>query len=363
MAVGKSSKTTKKQKSLTAQEALTRLKLVAEAKKKSPQNQISKILADENLRSPILLVAEEPFRTKRFIEWIESNLFNEKDSFKSIYGQELNNKSVVESLRLEAATLSLFSKDSLIVVHEADSVKAAFAAPLAQAWKNPSPNISVILVCKDASSSAPLIKAIREHSTLVNIEQFKGKELATWLKKEATRLTNGAGIEDSAVQLLIKCYGENLTSLSHELEKLSLLSELGKPIQRALVEQISLQNPEHTSFELFDQLANRNAIGIVRLTKDLAGQGMHALQIASFISRCLRTALAHKEPGVSPTGELSNPWFVRKLSHTFSKFTQRDLIHALKVMRETDLQLKGSKLPDELTLTLALQKIGARVAS
>lgn len=362
---GKPAKSGKPGKKLTADQFLQKLKLANEQLASRPNEPVARLLADNGIGSPFIFLSTQHVRVKRLVAWLRENLFpGTTSSSSSYFGGDLASGASAEPICADLLSLSLFSKNQLIVIYEADKIKASAQKPLIDALERASTGSVLVLACEAVNQKAALLQRAIELGTVVELTELSGPQLERWIEKEVQRAGIASGINGDAKQLLITCYGGDISHLAPEIEKLSLLVVPGEPITRELVEAVSLRNPEVTSFELVRQMAQRNVLRSVALANDLLLQGLHPLQVNSFLSRAFRTLLAQKDQSGAPiASELNNPWFSRQLGSSLNAFTSADLVEAVRTLAKLDFQLKDSGLPSPLALSLAVQHISTRTAS
>jgi DNA polymerase III delta subunit len=348
--------------SISSEDLQRLLKPASEAEKKIP---FAQVLKAAGIRSPIILFGNQHIRTKRIIEWIKERFFSDAGSdYAAYFGSELTNKKNCEPILQSLLSQSLFSKETLIVIYDSDSVKAAGVKELADKLATPSDSAIVILTAEDAEKKTSLAGTLGANATRVEISELSGSILQRWVEKEASRF-GAKGFEAGAVPLLIQYYGSDTTLLTREIEKLALLTEPGALVSKALVQQLSFQNPEITSFELIEKIARKDARAACVQALTLVDQGMHPMQLSHFISRCIRTALARGATDAKEqlATEFTNYWFTKNLGSAERAFNERDASYLLETLRELDFNLKDSKLDDRLALSIAVERLATRGAA
>ncbi len=352
------------EKKFSADQLLQRLKPAAERMQADRSLALRTVLADAGVSLPLVLLSNQHVRVKRLVQWLREHLFEENgSSFSSHFGGDLSTTVAADRLCTELVSFSLFTKNQLIVVYEADKMKSPAQKTILEALPRSTPSVLLVLAAEAVSSRAPLLVQASASGTVVELAELTGPTLERWIEKEVARVGIASGITPDAKQLLIRCYGGDVSHLAPEIEKLSLLVVPGEPISRTLVEALSLRSPEVTSFELVKQLAAKSPLSAVSLANDLLLQGLHPLQINAFLSRAFRMMLANKErSGAALHPELSNPWFQRQLGMSASSFTLKELKSAINRLTRLDFQLKDSGLPPALNLTIAVQEIAVRAA-
>ena len=316
-------------------------------------------LIKAGIKSPLILIGEESIRIRRTVTWLKENCLKDI-STTSISCTEITSQNHLKPILQSLNNMSLFAETQLFFFSEADSLKAALAKPLAEAIGSKQQTNFIILSGKTINQRTTLFNALTKQGCVVDFPKLQGNDLLRWIDKESK--TSGAeGIEPAAAKELAAVYNEDLTTLSNEIQKLALQCDKETPISHQLVKDNLQKGPEKTSFELFEQMAKRNVGACLVLTRSLVSQGLHPLQISSFLSRTLRTALAEKTPSLAlPDTEVSNPWFAKKIATAGSRFTENDLVKSIELLAQLDLELKSSGLDDINLLLNTVQRITLR---
>ena len=348
-------------KSIPPEKLLVALKEAQVALSKDSSLGLLDALHATKLKTPLVLAGDQHIRAKRTIDWIREQFFkDEMSSTSSYFGTELTSKKSIEAIVASVGTPSLFSKQSLLVIYNADTIKAALAKELNEVLTRAQSSTLVVLTATDMSKKTALPTLVAATGTLVEIKELEGPKLRKWMNQEAKR-SGAAGLAEDAAAALIKYCGPDTTLLAREITKLSLLSAPDQPVSRALVEQISFNSPEVTSFELIQRLAKKDAKGSVTLAHSLVERGMHPMQLSYFLSRCFRTILAQKSSNKDGlASELTNYWFVKQLGSSLRAFSNKDLCRCIEYLKKLDFQLKDSAIEDNLALSIVLQRIALR---
>ncbi len=328
----------------------------------APDSSLVELMARSGLSNPLIFAGAQQVRIKRTVAWIKERFFpSQHASVASYFGSDLGTAASVAPIVQSLGMLSLFCKASLVVVFEADKIKAAAAKALLAALAKPSPFVLCIFVAEAASQKSGLLPELEKTCTLVEFKELEGAALRRWIEREISA-NDVAGITKDALDELVKRYGSDLDSLSRTINHLSLLVPQGRQVTKTLVDDICSKNPETHSFEVVRRLAAKNPVGAVLLTQILLAQGFHELQLSSFLSRCFRTLLAQRGSSMNQelAPELSNPWFVKNLAASSRTFSTKDLVSSLEVLKLLDFQLKDSRLPDSLVISTAMQRIATR---
>jgi DNA polymerase III delta subunit len=341
---------------LSAEDFVTALrKIIPESPDKNQD--FPKILSELKINCPLLLNVHDPLRAKRLIDWIKNSYFNKSQTsnVSTYFGDELKSAKSIDLIINSLNSLSLFSSSQLLVIYDFDKIKADLAKKLAEALLQP--NLSAVpILCAHSLGKNSALTTITKKGTVIEVAELKGNLLNRWIQKEAMKAGAKGGIEPRAVELLAKSHAGDTFSLSQELAKLALLTDEKGQITFQLTNALLFKSPERTSFDLVTAIASGNLILATNLTASLLDQGVHPLQLNGFLSKAFRTMLANK--GVrSETPSFSNPWFVRNLSTAMNKFSEKNLVSALDVIKDLDFKIKSSKLSEETLMILAIQKL------
>ncbi len=357
--------TKSRSKTLSPEDLIKSLKSAANSPADKPD--VLKALEDAGIPSPIILVGTQQVRIRRTIDWLRDSFFSGNQSAVSSYfGQDLQSSTSVKGIINAITSPSLFSPTQFSVVYEADKIKAAAAKPLVEALSIKNSSCLLALTCEKFNSRHHFFAKLPKQRSIVEFKDLSPAKLKKWIAKEVSLSGNQAGIESSAADILIQCYGSDVTALSREILKLCLLCAPGQRIEAKDVESLSMRSPEVTSFELLQQIAKKNPAATTSLVGDLVDQGFHPLQLSSFLSRCIRTLLANhgraaaNEEDSGIAAELSNAWFIRNLGAANRMFSKTELRESLELLKELDAKLKDSGLPAELNLNIAVQRMTAR---
>ncbi len=235
------------------------------------------------------------------------------------------------------------------------------------------PNPTTLLVLVVAAGEEPDPDIIRA-STAARLDALAAERVPRWLQHRATTL--GVTLSLDAVDLLLKAVGNDLTTLSRELEKLASLGE-GSGAPRAprvprpvTVEEISSLvgvRRHETIFDLIDAALERRAARAVQLVEPVLEQaGMSGVKILSLLgTHLVGTALARSErdrgvhssrlpdilyrqmQAVRPYGMRSYKEEAARWGAWSALWTARELGDALRAALAADNALKTATVSDD----------------
>ena len=166
--------------------------------------------------------------------------------------------------------------------------------------ESPNPTtVLVLVVAAGEEADAEIARAC----TSVELTALAAERIPRWLQHRATTL--GIAIDAAASALLLKAVGNDLSTVSRELEKLaSLVAGTGRSIAVADVSALVGVRHGETLFDLVESALERKGARAAQLVEPVLGQsGMSGVKIISLLgTHLVGTALARAERdrGVQP---------------------------------------------------------------
>jgi DNA polymerase-3 subunit delta len=279
-----------------------------------------------------------------------------------------------ESLASLLAMPPMMAERRVVVVRDVTALKKDARVALDNYLSAPAPDLLLIMT---APADAKPDKTISGRATMVECAHLTGAQVPKWIASRVEK-TLHATITPEAIELLQDAVGSDLGQLAIELEKLVAYSA-GRAIDVEAVEAIVGVHRDETPGMLLDAIAMRDSAraldllpGVLRQPKTGAVPLVMALTTQTL-------ALAIGRARNSPPARQSNEYFqlLRSGSSNFTsrawgeatsawsrahgKWSAEELDHALAVLLQTDLALKGSKVSSEeqILATAILQMCNA----
>jgi len=203
---------------------------------------------------------------------------------------------------------SLFGDARLVVVDHVDGARdgdgrrkggwrAADAEAVAAYLKSPAPATVLALVGEDVKKTTALWKACAKAGDVLEYSVSK-KDLPRWVAEQFRQ--RGVAAEPEACAALVQLVGEDLSTLSTEVEKLATWAA-GEPIGEREVAALVAASAELPVYELTEAWAARDAARACRLALEADFTGHQAFNIcahATIMSTPTRELIASYLPGV-----------------------------------------------------------------
>ena len=117
---------------------------------------------------------------------------------------------------------SLFAQQAVVVVRNAKKIKSKFHAELIDYCKNPSSDNILVFIFDDPYSTNKFIDEISTTSTCVDMRTPFPNKIKEWAKYYSKK--KKLDLSENIINQLVENYGENVSSVANEIEKLYLFS-------------------------------------------------------------------------------------------------------------------------------------------
>jgi DNA polymerase-3 subunit delta len=267
---------------------------------------------------------------------------------------------------LDAAGLSallgsppMMAERRMVVIKDVGSLKKDARLALDGYLKKPASDTLLVLT---SPADGKADKGLSGSAEAVEFDQLSGAQVPKWITARAIEL--GATISPGASELLQDAVGPDLSQLAIEVNKLASYCG-GREIDEAAVTEIVGVRREETLGRLLDAVATRDVGAALALVAPILQQPKTT---AVFVVMSLTTqmlALAVMQASAVPMSRRSNEFFnllkrggsnltgrawgeaVSAWTRASSHWSSQELDHALHVLLQCDVALKGSRVSSE----------------
>ena len=222
----------------------------------------------------------------------------------------------------------------------------------------------VVFVDGRLSASNPLLKLIQERVTARTFNPPGPRELRMWIADRAR--SEGAEIEERAIQVLAETIGSDLPVIASELRKLALVAA-GRAITAEDVDGMVSYAQESNIFASVDAIVEGRVSEALGLVHGLLEGGSPTGYIITMIARQVRLLILAKEIGARrlSTGEASqrlrlSGYPLRKTLFQADRFSMERLVEIHRMLLEADLAMKSTGADDELILDTLIADIASQ---
>jgi len=317
-------------------------------------------LKQGRFRPLYLLYGDEEFLISQALEAVQKATLKgipADFNFNLYYGKDTDTQRILES----ANTLPMMAARRLVILKDAHEVKEAGLERLVKYAEKPSPSTVLIMAGGAMGTKKKLLAAVKKNGLVLELRPLYDRQLRPWIKGEVLRL--GKTIGEDGIDILIDMVGDNLREIHSELIKVSIYIGTRERITledlQAIISDVSLD----TVFEFTDAVGQRD-IGraLLQLSKMLENDpNASAHRILAMLHRHfqqlyrVRTLLGEQ----LSTNEIAKRigirdnmiWkFEKELLPQAKKRSRIELMKALRMLYETNVALRSSRVPEELQL-------------
>lgn len=266
---------------------------------------------------------------------------------------------LAQSVVRAAKTMPMMAPARFVLVRDAEDIAPAELDQLATYLGEPSPSTCLVVTAEKLDGRTRFAKVAQKCGGLTEVRELKGGALRDFALRETKE--RGHALAHDAADTLVDSIGTDLSALDDAIERLSLYVGAGQPIPVEAVEACITRVRVDTVWSLVDAVGARDGRTAIRATRSLLADREPPLKILALLVRQLRMigkmrdALAQGLRGPDATKAAGAPPFkARELEASAKRFNGAELAAAFRVLAETDLALKGSRVPPEITLEAAV---------
>ncbi len=205
-----------------------------------------------------------------------------------------------------------------------------------------------------------LYKALKKFHFVEEFKNYSSAELITWLKKQA-QLKNRI-LDNETANVLIAYVGNDMWSLSQELDKLTHLTE--EKITVEDVKNVVVSKIDDNIFNLVEALGQQNKALALKLLDEKFSSGTSAQYLLSMVVRQYRLLIKVKAlskqasyPGAIAQALKLPPWLANKAFRQSQLYTMEKLKKIYSELLELDQQLKSSAVNEPLLFTRIINNL------
>jgi len=264
----------------------------------------------------------------------------------------------IKELAGQLCTVSLFSENRLVVLSDFDDEELL---GIIEKCGNFSDSVTVMIVSEKADKRTRLYKILNDVAQVKEFKPFaewESKKIMDWIVSKAA--VAGKKIDPKAAELLNEISGPSLRQISSELDKLATYAGERGTITVQDVDALAVSG-ELGAFALENALAERDLkSAIFYLNKSLRSKEPVQMLISRIASR-MRTYLMIKSLKMKKMtdgkiiSELSmNPYYYERCSKSAELYSAEEMINAIRLLSETDIQLKSTSRDPQIAMELLL---------
>jgi len=311
--------------------------------------EVKQIVTDirKGIIKPIyFLYGEEPYYIDKIAQFIENNVLSEEEKgFNQMvfYGKEISIDEIVGN----AKRYPMMAERQVVIIKEAQELSRTIEQLNAYA-ENPQPT-TVLVVCykyKKLDKRKKLFKTIAKQGVLYESKKLYENQASEWLRKVLQG--KGYSISHKAAILLVEYLGTDLSRISKEMDKLTLVLPKETQITPAEIEQHIGISKDYNNFELKKAIGERDILKANRIINYFAQNPkdnpfvLTITLLHNFFSQLLQYhGLNDHSPKAVASALRINPYFVGEFQTAAKNFPMKKASAIISHLREMDLKGKG----------------------
>ena len=316
---------------------------------KAGSEEFTNEISSGEIKPVYIFTGDQVHLIEKSLSEIRSKVLGSDDDMNYVvfHGDSCSAEEILENVM----TMPMFSSNKIIVVKNAEKLKAKDLESLEPYLESPSPQATLIMIFSDGK--APKIK--KKKLPRFNFSLEKGNAVSA-VRQEAQNL--GFKISPKAAQTLIALVGEDLQELTNELIKLSLYRSQGSTIEIEDIENHTRRAQFGDVFALINAISKKDKRGAQKALLDLEEQGEEPLSVLSRLIWRFRLIWKAKELSDQkvPKAEILKELKISQgafyyLSQDLKKYSYQDISRIMGLLMDCDKKLKMSYVPREFHLT------------
>lgn len=308
--------------------------------------QIVTDIRNGNIKPIYFLFGEEPYYIDKISQFIEKNVLTaEEKGFNQmvLYGKEASIDEIVGN----AKRYPMMAERQVVIVKEAQELSRTIEQ-LVDYVENPQPT-TVLVICykyKKLDKRKKLYKSVSKHGVLFESKKLYENQVSEWLRK----VLHGKGysISHKAAIVLVEYLGTDLSRISKELDKLTLVLPKESQITPADIEEHIGISKDYNNFELKKAIGEKNVLKATRIVNYFAQNPKNnpfVLTVSllhNFFSQLLQYhGLKDHSPKNVASALRVNPYFVNEYQIAAKNYPMKKVSSIVSHLREMDLKGKG----------------------
>lgn len=250
----------------------------------------------------------------------------------------------LEAFRSAVSSISLFTQQRCIIVHNAGSIPEIADAVAAFA-EQADDTTDVIFVEPTLDKRTQYARQLKKHTDYKEFSDLNEYELSQWLLTVAQEL--GAHLQRQTADYLVKRVGPNQWLLHNEVHKLATYDS---NITIQTIDMLTEPTPQSSIFALIDAIFSGQPKRALELYDDQRLQKIEPQQVLAMMLRQLHLiALVYTAPKTLRSAEIAkqaklHPYVIEKAQAVTKQMTKQQLIHTIEQLRAIDRLQKTKPL-------------------
>jgi DNA polymerase-3 subunit delta len=299
-----------------------------------------------NIKPIYFLMGEEPYYIDKLTEYIESNILSEEEKgFNQmvLYGKDVT----VEDIIANAKRYPMMAERQVVIVKEAQELTRTIDK-LESYAENPQPTTVLVIAYKykTLDKRKKVTKLIDKVGVVFESKKLYENQVGDWIK----RVLAGKeySIEPKAAAMLVEFLGNDLSKVSNELDKLTIILPKGRTITPKIIEDNIGISKDYNVFEFRKAIGERDQIKAYKIAEYFSQNPkdnplvMITGLVFGFFSQLLQYhSLKNKTPSNAAKLLRVNPYFIKDYDIALRNYPMKKVSSVVATLRDIDVKSKG----------------------
>lgn len=311
---------------------------------------------------PVYLIYGDKYLIEEALTRLENRFTRDGEfglNYDEFYGGETGAVEIINAL----STLTFSSGRRLVVVKDADKLKASEVKGLKTYIEKPISGSCLVLVAERIKKSSALYKALSDGKAEVfEYKSLKKSEYPAWIKDEFKK--QGKKATDELANFLYESVGDDLMRLQSEITKITFFNIDKEEVTLADAENLVSKSAESTIWELVDSVGHKKEAKALSILDDLLKQGEAETKILYMIVRQIGLILKTKSLSKKKMKDFEiarhikqPPFVVQKCRDQSENFTEKELTKAMEHLLDTEVAIKTGQQEPRLALETLIHNL------
>src|SRR6476659_9382715 len=231
------------------------------------------------------LHGKERYLVDRAVDLLRARVLDPRTkdfNYELFYGKEAGASRIAQAAR----TLPMMAKRRLVLVRDADEMKADELAGLSSYVSDPAPETCMVFVAEKADQRLKFFTAFKKHGVLIKLDPLYERQLPDFVRGEAK--ARGVTLAPDAITMIVDEIGAELGQLADAVERLAIYVGERKQVGAEDVEQVVATTRQRSVFDLANAVGAGDRAQALRVLSSMLGARESGVRIVAMLARHLR---------------------------------------------------------------------------
>lgn len=323
-------------------------------------NVFKNLLKEGSLSHVYLFVVQEEYEFRKLLDEIKQNTLTpgfEDFDFDRLDGKDTDLQGIIHT----ANTAPMASAKRLVIINNMEAVSDNSL----EAFKNfvdvRNDNCLLLLVANETIPSKKWADLLLKKNLIVEFKKFDEKNIPGWIINYLKK--KGYGITREASAAIASQIGDNLSEITHQLDKALLSIQKGQMIDEQMVYDSILRSKRHKFWELSDAAAEKNLSSALLLLNRMLEDGESDIALLGVINSFFKKLMNARyllDSGLNQDEVcrvVGQKWYQKKFIDQVKRFDLKQLKRVSGFIRQADENIKTGYLSPKDNLERLLLNI------